>query len=105
MEIPQVDVDELERRIATGAPLLDVREDDEFAEARIAGAVHIPLAEVPLRAGEIPDGSPLYVICARGGRSASAVEWLRHKGVDAVNVAGGMIDWIDRGKQATLGSR
>lgn len=103
MEIPEIDVDELERQIAAGAALLDVREPEEWHSARIAGAAHVPLAEVPLRGGDIPAGEPLYVICARGGRSASAVQWLRGRGVDAVNVAGGMHDWLDRGKPASAG--
>jgi rhodanese-related sulfurtransferase len=39
----------------------------------------------------------VYVICARGGRSAKAVEHLRQQGIDAVNVAGGTLGWIDAG--------
>lgn len=36
----------------------------------------------------------LYVICALGGRSRTAAEFLRHNGIDAVNVAGGTNAWV-----------
>jgi rhodanese-related sulfurtransferase len=52
---------------------------------------------VPERVGEVPTDRTVYVICARGGRSAKAVEHLRGQGVDAVNVAGGTLAWIDAG--------
>ncbi len=61
-------------------PLIDVREDDEYAEARVPGAVHIPLGEVPDRVAEVPSGETVYVICAKGGRSAKAVEHLPRAG-------------------------
>ncbi len=37
------------------------------------------------------------MICARGGRSAKAAEHYRSLGIDAVNVAGGTLAWIDAG--------
>jgi len=96
-EVPQIDVHELAARRAEGAPLIDVREPDEFATARVPGAVLIPLGEVVERSEEVPADGAVYVICARGGRSAKAVEHLRSLGIDAVNVAGGTLGWIDAG--------
>ena len=96
MDIPEIDVVELEARREAGAALIDVREDDEYAEARVPGAVHIPLGQVTERVDEVPEGT-VYVICARGARSAKAVEHYRSVGIDAVNVAGGTIAWIDAG--------
>jgi len=96
-EIPQIDVTDLAERRASGAPLIDVREHDEFAAARVPGALHIPLGEVVDRIHEVPVEGTVYVICARGGRSAKAVEHFRAKGIDAVNVAGGTLGWIDAG--------
>jgi rhodanese-related sulfurtransferase len=97
MDIPEIDVAELAERRAEGAALIDVREDDEFATARVPGAHHIPLGQVVERIDEVPTDGTVYVICARGGRSAKAVEHYRSQGIDAVNVAGGTLGWIDAG--------
>lgn len=97
MDIPEIDVTGLAQACEDGAPVVDVREAHEFAAARVPGALHIPLGEVPARVGEVPRGGTVYVICARGGRSAKAVEHYRAQGIDAVNVAGGTVGWIDAG--------
>lgn len=104
MDLPEIDVDELERHLAGGAPLFDVREDDEYATAHIADATLIPLGTVPEHVDRFPTDRTTYVICAKGGRSARAVEFLRERGVDAVNVAGGMGAWIDAGKPSRSGA-
>jgi molybdopterin-guanine dinucleotide biosynthesis protein A/rhodanese-related sulfurtransferase len=97
MDVPEIDVTQLAALREQGAPLIDVREPDEHEEARVPGAVLIPLGEVPDRITEVPTDQTVYVICARGGRSAKAVEHLRGQGIDAVNVAGGTLGWIDAG--------
>ena len=102
--IPEIDITELERVLAAGGVLIDVREDDEWAEAHIDGARHVPLATVPERVGELPDDATVYVVCAMGGRSGRAVEFLRGQGVDAVNVAGGTQGWIDSGRGVVRGT-
>lgn len=96
-DIPEIEVRELAAQRAAGASLIDVREDDEFAAARVPGAHHIPLGEVVERIAEVPQEGTVYVICARGGRSAKAVEHFRAQGIEAVNVAGGTLAWIDAG--------
>lgn len=96
-DVPEIDVQQLAERRAAGAPLIDVREDDEYAAARVPGARHIPLGEVPERTDEVPRDETVYVICARGGRSAKAVEHYRSLGIEAINVAGGTLGWIDAG--------
>jgi rhodanese-related sulfurtransferase len=101
METPEIDVAGLAAAREGGAPLIDVREPDEFAQARVPGATLIPLGEVADRLGEVPTDRTVYVICARGGRSAKAVQLYRSHGIDAVNVAGGTLGWIDAGHQIT----
>lgn len=103
MDIPEIDIAELERCLAGGSLLVDVREDDEWAEAHIAGASHIALATIPGRLDEISADGPIYVICARGMRSARAVEFLRQHKIEAINVAGGMMAWLDAQKPSTSG--
>lgn len=95
--VPEIDVSEAARLTRAGAPLIDVRELDEFEEIRAEGAVLIPLGELAERVGEVPTSATVYVICRSGSRSARAVEHLRAGGVDAVNVAGGTLAWAEVG--------
>jgi rhodanese-related sulfurtransferase len=95
--VPEIDVDQLLALQADGVPIIDVREPGEHEEARVPGAALIPLGEVADRVDEVPTDGTVYVICARGARSAKAVEHYRSLGIDAVNVAGGTLAWIDAG--------
>lgn len=104
MDVPEIDVTELARQRAAGAALIDVREDDEYAEARVSGAHHIPLGQVADRLAELPTEGTVFVICARGARSAKAVEHYRARGIDAVNVAGGTLAWIAEGLPTDRGA-
>lgn len=94
MDVPEIDVDELAVRLAEGASLVDVREPDEFEQARVPGALPIPLGEVPARVEEVPGDGTVYLICAKGGRSLAVAEFLRTRGIDAVNVIGGTEAWV-----------
>ena len=74
--------------------VLDVREEGEWREGHIPGAVHIPLGELEKRAGEIPRASPIAVTCASGARSSSAVSLLQRQGFqDVSNILGGTTAW------------
>jgi rhodanese-related sulfurtransferase len=97
MSVPEIDVHELAALREKGAALLDVRNPDEWEEARVPGVPLVPLGELPARLDEVPAGDPVYVICAVGGRSAKAAEFLRTRGIEAVNVAGGTRGWIEAG--------
>lgn len=76
--------------------LLDVRDPDELAEARISGARSIPLLELESRVAEIEDwrDRPVVVHCHHGGRSAQACEKLARLGFSRVeNLDGGIEAW------------
>ena len=103
MAIPEVTVDELAGLLAGGARLVDVREPDEYAQARVPGAVLVPLGTVPEQVEAFRGEGPVYVICARGGRSLKAAEYVAEHGIDAVNVAGGTLAWIDAGHPVDAG--
>jgi rhodanese-related sulfurtransferase len=101
----EVDLAGFETAHAAGAPVLDVRNPDEYESGHVPGAVLIPLDQLAARQGEIPDGDPLYVICAVGGRSLTAVRALVEAGYQAVSVAGGTNGWIERGGPVVTGTR
>jgi len=103
MDVPEVDVAALAVHRDAGAPLIDVREPDEYSTARVPGAHHIPLGEVVERLDEVPTDGTVFVICARGNRSARAVAHYRTQGIDAVNVSGGTLAWIDAGHATESG--
>jgi rhodanese-related sulfurtransferase len=103
MEVPEIDVTDLAKVRAEGAPLIDVREPDEYTAAHVPGAVLVPLATVPERLEDVPADGQVYVICAKGARSLKAAEFYRSQGIDAVNVAGGTTAWIDAGQPASTG--
>ena len=93
----EVDLDDFAAAHSEGAYVVDVREDDEWAQGRVPGAVHIPMQQVPTREAELPTDQPVFVVCASGGRSRQVVDHLRGRGIQAVNVAGGTNGWAQRG--------
>ena len=101
---PEVSVDEAKRlKEMGGAQLfLDVRGADEYLGplGHLPGAVLIPLPELSSRLEEI-DGyrdQTVVTICRSGSRSAAAAEILRNAGFrSALNMAGGMLAWRERG--------
>lgn len=102
--VPEIDHDTLEGLLEGGCVLVDVREADEWADGHIEGAIHMPLATVPDRVAELPADGCVYVVCAAGGRSARAAEFLRAQGIDAINVGGGTQGWIATGRPVTQGT-
>jgi rhodanese-related sulfurtransferase len=99
IEVPTIEVAQVPDPIPEGVTVLDVREPIEWRHGRIDGAVHIPLTELPERASELPVEQQLLVVCKVGGRSSQATAFLREKGYEAINLAGGMIDWAEAGRQ------
>jgi rhodanese-related sulfurtransferase len=97
MAVPEVDVHQLAALRDAGAAVLDVRNPDEWQSVRVPGVQLIPLGELPEQIDAVPSSTPLYVICAVGGRSAKAAEYLRSTGIEAVNVAGGTRAWVEAG--------
>jgi rhodanese-related sulfurtransferase len=90
---------EVKSRLDAGEKLhlIDVREPNEFAIARIDGSELIPMRQVP---GELQtlearsDEAPLIVFCHHGVRSLNVVNWLRQQGVESCqSMAGGIDAW------------
>ena len=97
-----VTIPELHERLAATDPpqLLDVRDASEYAAGHIAGARHIPLAELPQRLDELAAwrDHEIAVICRTDRRSAKAVAQLRAAGFTMpVLVREGMERWQREG--------
>lgn len=78
--------------------LLDVREEDEWDFARIEGAIHIPMNEIPGKLADLPKASKGLVLCHHGMRSASVIVYLQQEAgfKQLYNLAGGIDAWSRR---------
>jgi rhodanese-related sulfurtransferase len=85
--------------------LVDVREDAERSRGFAPGSRHLPLGQLKQRVGELPTDRPVAFICQSGRRSAMAATAARRAGLDAHNVAGGMIAWERHGLETTIPGR
>jgi molybdopterin/thiamine biosynthesis adenylyltransferase/rhodanese-related sulfurtransferase len=80
--------------------LVDVREEDEWSEGHIPGAVHVPRGFLESRIERVaPDrAQPVVLYCAVGSRSAFAAKTLEELGYEnVVSLAGGYTDWKRNG--------
>lgn len=93
----EVDVKEVKRLLDEGAiALIDCRESDEWATARIEGAVLLPMSQWQAEVAKLPELAqrPIVVHCHHGGRSLRVTRWLRENGYpDARNMTGGIQAW------------
>lgn len=91
----EIEAGDLESMLATSKVLLvDVRNDDEVARGIIPGAVHIPLALLPLQYESLNGDDALVFYCHSGMRSAQAAAFIINKGRSNVyNLRGGVLAW------------
>ncbi len=91
-----VDVQTLKAALEQGARVVDVRTPEEFATGHVPGALNVPVDAVdPMneQLQSLGKENPVYFICAKGGRSASAADELAAAGFKAMNVTGGTDAW------------
>ncbi|HMS41260.1 MAG TPA: rhodanese-like domain-containing protein [Pyrinomonadaceae bacterium] len=95
----EITATELKNRMDKGddIQLIDVRQPDENAFAKIEGAKLIPLGEVVQRMSELDENRETVIHCKAGGRSAKAIEMLTRAGFkgDMKNLRGGITAWSD----------
>ena len=95
--MPQITATELKRRLDNGddIQIIDVREDNEVAIAKLPNSIHIPLAQVLNRMSEIDPSRDTVVHCKMGGRSARAIQALQASGFTGKlsNLKGGITAW------------
>ena len=78
------------------AVVLDIREDTEYHQGHIIGALNIPLSKLSNRINELEKKKkrPIITYCRSGARSASACRTLSKHGFEAVyNLSGGIAAW------------
>ena len=95
MIVKNLDAGEVARLLKQNAiVLVDVREPDEFAAERIAGAISLPLSTFHARALPKIDGRAIVFQCAAGGRSARAVMACQRAGLPHdSHLRGGIQAW------------
>ncbi|MFT6289761.1 MAG: rhodanese-related sulfurtransferase [Ilumatobacter sp.] len=101
MSIEEISVVDL-HALGPGITLIDVREDDEWLDARVPFARQVALGTMPENLDAF-NGEPTYVMCKVGGRSFHACEFAASQGLKAVNVSGGMLAWLAAGYETESG--
>jgi len=96
-------VDQLKAQVDSGAGrVLDVRAPADFngEQGHIAGALNLPLEELPARLAELgaDRGQRIAIVCRTDRKSAAAAPLLAQHGFTAAHaVRGGMTAWRERG--------
>ena len=99
MSIAEISPLEMQSQLKSGADvvILDVREPWELALCSVAGALAIPMNEVPRRLAELDRDRPIVVMCHHGSRSLRVAHFLAQQGFPAVsNLSGGIDAWREQ---------
>ena len=95
--MPEVSPSEAKQLIDSGAQIIDVRTDVEYAAGHIPGSRHVLLAEVQSEAEGMDREKPVILYCRSGDRSAMPAEAFAASGWDAHSIAGGLEAWAAEG--------
>lgn len=76
--------------------VLDVREEEEYLEGIIPGAVLLPLSSLQLKMSNLDKSTHYHVVCYSGSRSQMACMFLDAMGYQVTNVMGGMSEYTGR---------
>lgn len=73
--------------------VLDVREEWETPKIENKQVISIPLDELDERSNEIPKNETIYVVCQKGGRSQTAIDFLNkeYNYTNLINIDGGLL--------------
>ncbi|HUJ27591.1 MAG TPA: rhodanese-like domain-containing protein [Myxococcales bacterium] len=86
----------LQEKLAGPNPplLVDVRMPHEAQMfGSIEGGKLIPMNDLPMRVGELPEDREVVLYCKSGMRSGNAAVWLRQRGRNAFSLQGGLDQW------------
>ena len=93
-DVPQVGAKRTYEQWRSGEiGIVDVREASEWNLGHIEGVDWIPLGQLPVRWNELDPDKKWVCVCRSGNRSNYAAAMLRQAGINAANLAGGMLDW------------
>jgi hydroxyacylglutathione hydrolase len=97
-QVAQLDATRLEKAGGNGQQVIDVRSPEEWSKGHLPGAIHIPLAALPDKLGDLDRARPIVLHCQGGGRSSIAASFLQAQGIKNVsNLAGGYEAWTKEG--------
>ena len=105
---PTMTAQQLQAKMAKKEPLflLDVREEDEYAQGHIEGATLIPVKSIRASLDKLPKDKPLVLYCRSGRRSGRVVDFLATEGfTNAVSLEGGILAWSAAGAKTTAPAR
>lgn len=103
--VAQTEPQALQKRTRDGVQVIDVRSPEEWRRGHLPGAIHIPLALLPERIGELDASAPIVLQCQGGGRSSIATSLLQSRGLpDVANLAGGYDAWVAQGFETESGA-
>jgi rhodanese-related sulfurtransferase len=100
MSLPKINPAEAKRFLDQGAILVDIREADEHAREKLAGARHLPLSKLDEAEIALHEGKPVIFHCRSGARTQAHAPRLAGKvgdACDAFIIDGGLEAWKKAG--------
>ena len=106
--IRETTIDEVKAKLDRGEQflLVDVREESEWANGHVPGAVHLGkgVIERDIEARVDDPATPMILYCGGGYRSALAADNLQKMGyTNVLSMDGGMRGWREKGYPVTAG--
>ena len=107
--VHETTVDEVKKKMDRGAKfvLVDVREESEFAEEHLPGAIRLGKGVIERDIeGRVPDvDAEIVLYCGGGFRSALAADNLQKMGyTNVISMDGGIRGWREKGYPLAKGS-
>ncbi len=108
MSLSRISPAEALRLLQQGAILIDVREADEHAREKIAGAHHLPLSRLDEAELALHEGKPVIFHCKSGARTVGNTSRLAQKAggsCEAFVIEGGLDAWKKAGLPVAVDRR
>ena len=102
-EAKSIDVFKLKEKIDSdngSALVIDIRTKSERDICLIENSIHIPQREIETKSGiekleNLEQNHEIFILCKAGGRSRVTTEFLNKHKIKAINVKGGILEWIE----------
>ncbi len=110
--VPQMSVEELDRRLKDETPplIIDVREPFEYEVSHLPGAVHAQGKDIARQIADAEPGRPIVLYCSVGYRSSAAVADLIQLNDPEIggrvwNLEGSIFEWANSGRAVYRGEK